>query len=44
MSDFGDEEYKNMICVESGYIEKRRLLRSNEKFKMEQEILTEEAS
>ena len=43
MSDFGDEEYKNMICVESGFIEKRCVLKANETFKMGQEIITQEA-
>jgi glucose-6-phosphate 1-epimerase len=38
MSDFGDEEYKNMICVEAGYVYKRYLLQPNQNVKMGQSI------
>ena len=39
MSDFGDEEYKVMICVEVGYVKNRRVLKSNETYSMSQELI-----
>ena len=41
MSDFGDEEYKRMVCVEAGHIQNRHVLKSNEKIKMGQEIVAQ---
>jgi glucose-6-phosphate 1-epimerase len=38
MADFGDDEYKEMICVESGYVSQRRFLESGETFSMGQTI------
>jgi len=39
MSDFGDEEYKVMICAEVGFVNKRCLLEPNESIVMNQ-VLT----
>jgi len=39
MTDFGDDEYKNMICVESGLIQNRYFLEANKSFKVAQEII-----
>lgn len=36
MSDFGDEEYRNMICVEAGYVDKKKELQGGESFKCAQ--------
>ena len=41
MADFGDEEYKEMICVEAGYVKNRFILKAHEKTKMGQEIIIE---
>lgn len=38
MSDFGDEEYKEMICVEVGYVYKRCNLNANKSISMSQEL------
>ncbi|XP_046857663.1 putative glucose-6-phosphate 1-epimerase [Xenia sp. Carnegie-2017] len=38
MSDFGDTEYKNMVCVEPGYVAKPYDLRPAEVFKAKQTI------
>ena len=32
MSDFGDDEYPTMICVEAGYVNKRKELPGGESF------------
>ncbi|EDO32295.1 predicted protein, partial [Nematostella vectensis] len=32
MSDFGNDEYPNMLCVEAGYVSKRFLLQPGESF------------
>lgn len=39
MSDFGDEEYRIMICVEVGYVKNRCVLKSNETYSMNQELI-----
>jgi len=41
MSDFGDDEYKNMICIEAGYVNDRKILKPMEVFQCEQ-VLEEE--
>ena len=38
MADFGDEEYKQMICLEAGYVNTRYLLKPNQLVKMGQII------
>lgn len=39
MADFGDEEYKNMICVEAGHVSKRYVLKPSEQVTMGQTII-----
>lgn len=39
MADFGDEEYKLMICVEAGSVQERRLLNSRQLITMSQDII-----
>ncbi len=39
MSDFGDDEYKNMICLEPGHVYRNRLLKPNETVQMGQELV-----
>lgn len=38
MADFGDEEYKHMLCVEAAAIEKPITLKPGEEWKGSQEI------
>ena len=38
MSDFGDEDYKRMVCVESGAIEKVITLKPGEEWQGRQEL------
>lgn len=38
MSDFDDEEYKKMICVESGRVSSRTILKPSEQITMSQII------
>ncbi len=38
MSDFGDEEYKQMICVEVGHVYKSFNLNATESINMSQEL------
>lgn len=38
MTDFGDEEYKQMICVEAGLVNKRYVLKPNQELTMGQTI------
>ncbi len=39
MADFGDDEYKYMICIEPGYVSQRYVLQPNEQFTANQELL-----
>lgn len=32
MSDFGDDEYPQMLCVEAGFVAKQKVLASGEKY------------
>ncbi|CAF0891003.1 unnamed protein product [Brachionus calyciflorus] len=41
MSDFGDEEYKNMICVEAGRVNTRYALKFQEEITMGQTIIVQ---
>ena len=41
MSDFGDDEYNTMICVEAGYVQNRCILKPYETTVMGQEIVVE---
>lgn len=41
MADFGDDEYKKMICVESGYVNERVVLESNKTISLLQIISIE---
>lgn len=43
MSDFGDEEYKTMICVEAGYVNNRYELKPNKSVTMGQEIIVQKS-
>lgn len=36
MSDFGDDEYPNMLCIEAGYVSKPFLLEPGKKFEAQQ--------
>ena len=38
MSDFDDDEYKQMVCVESGYVSNRFVLFSKSKLNFSQEL------
>lgn len=38
MADFGDEEYKKMICVEAGYLKERCVVKANDAACMVQKI------
>ncbi|XP_076947741.1 putative glucose-6-phosphate 1-epimerase [Bidens hawaiensis] len=40
MADFGDDEYKHMLCVEAAAIEKAITLKPGEEWKVRQELLT----
>ena len=41
MSDFGDEEYKTMICAEVGFVENSCTLKPKESFSMNQELIVQ---
>lgn len=41
MSDFGDEEWKNMICVEAGVVKKPIILESKKSFTASQILSVE---
>jgi glucose-6-phosphate 1-epimerase len=38
MADFGDDEYKQMVCVEPGYVNEKYELEAGKSFKMIQRI------
>ena len=38
MSDFGDEEYVNMVCVEAGYVAEQKMLGGGESFQSSQTL------
>ena len=38
MGDFGDDEWKNMVCIEPGYVAKWKKLTADETFELEQNI------
>ncbi|GJY39110.1 putative glucose-6-phosphate 1-epimerase [Tanacetum coccineum] len=40
MVDFGDEEYKHMLCVEAAALEKLNTLKSGEEWRGRQELST----
>ena len=39
MVDFDDEEYKNMFCIEPGYVSERVSLMPGQSFHSKQELL-----
>lgn len=39
MSDFGDDEYPSMLCVESGYVSERKILQKGHKFEAAQLLM-----
>ena len=38
MSDFNDDGYNNMVCVEAGRVVERKILESGENFKCDQTL------
>ena len=38
MADFGDDEYKKMVCLEAGYVSQKYKLKPNETVTMGQKI------
>lgn len=38
MADFDDNEYKNMICIEAGYVSQRFVLKAHQSTQMSQTI------